>query len=290
MNLPRIFIGSSSESYEVASACNTCMDRKAEGTLWPNIFAPGGSTLNSLTEKASNVDFALFIFSPDDITKMRNSTVQSVRDNVLFELGLFIGSLGQERCFILKPRDVILHMPTDLLGLNTMDYNAERGDGDLDSAVNAACSKFIKVMGTLGRFDKKTKDFIKLGSKHKTYELTDDCHRMIASLVVSINNFDAISQFDLESMNDSLSPLRYNVSLMKLERAGIVDRINEGDINGNQWYGYKLTSDGIEFVLENEGMLDELMRPKQQRPLQRPQQNPKKYNEPPMDFDDEIPF
>jgi predicted nucleotide-binding protein len=151
--------------------------------LWPHIFEPGGSTLKSLTEKANEVDFSLFIFSPDDITRMRSDTVHTVRDNVLFELGLFIGSIGQERCFILKPRNTELHMPTDLMGLNTLSYNAERMDGDLDSAVSAACSQIMKQMDKIGHFEKKTRDFVKAGSNHKTYELNDVCYRLMVNLI-----------------------------------------------------------------------------------------------------------
>ena len=40
-------------------------------------------------------DFAVMILSPDDMTESRDQSYASPRDNVLFELGLFMGRLGR---------------------------------------------------------------------------------------------------------------------------------------------------------------------------------------------------
>ena len=113
---PRIFVGTPVESLEIADAVNLNLDHRAEVTIWRNgTFELSSNTIDSLTMKAKSVDFALFIFSPDDMAVIKNQQKAIVRDNVLFELGLFIGSIGKERCFILKPRNVELHFPTDLL-------------------------------------------------------------------------------------------------------------------------------------------------------------------------------
>lgn len=68
--------------------------------MWKDgVFQPSSSTLVDLMRILRNSDFAIFVFSPDDVSIMRDNMDQVVRDNVLFELGLFIGRLGQERCF-----------------------------------------------------------------------------------------------------------------------------------------------------------------------------------------------
>lgn len=137
---PRIFIGSSVESLPIADAVNLNLDHQAEVTIWRNgTFELSSNTIDSLEKKAKSVDFSLFIFSPDDIVIIRNQKKAAVRDNIVFELGLFIGALGKDRCFILKPRGVDLYLPTDLLGMTLADYEPNRSDGDLASAVNHAC-------------------------------------------------------------------------------------------------------------------------------------------------------
>jgi hypothetical protein len=282
--LPRIFIASSSESYDVASACNTCMDRQAEPTIWSHIFTPGGTTLQSLTEKATNVDFALFIFTPDDLTRMRGSDKPTVRDNVLFELGLFIGALGQERCFILKPRGEELYLPTDLLGVNTQDYNSNRSDSELESAVNAACSQFLKRMNELGHFETKTKDFIRTPKNHKSYELNDLSLKIIGSLLPSITDDISFTYFQLKDRFNSILEHKLNIAIIKLERASLIEKIIETDFNGNEWFAYKLTADGVEYALEHEKQLDQIHTPSpqlQHPPLSRPQPSPSVNSIPP---------
>ncbi|MCL1148252.1 nucleotide-binding protein [Shewanella marinintestina] len=262
--LPRIFIASSSESYEVASACNTCMDRKAEPTIWTQIFVPGGTTLQTLTEKAANVDFALFIFTPDDLTVMRGKEKPTVRDNVLFELGLFIGALGQERCFILKPRGEDLHFPTDLLGINTQDYNPNRSDSELDSAVNAACSQFIKQMGKLGHFHKKVKDFINNPKVHKTYSLNEVSLKLISILLSTATTNDSFAMHQLQHECKGIPEQKLHIAVLKLLRAGFIEKVIESDWNGNEWFAYNLTTDGVEYALENEELFDQINAPQPQ--------------------------
>ncbi|WP_320151030.1 nucleotide-binding protein [uncultured Tolumonas sp.] len=190
MTKPRLFIGSSSESYDVASACNACMDRKVEVTLWDKIFEPGGNTLSSLLNKATNVDFALFIFNPEDITMMRNNSKPVIRDNVLFELGLFIGAIGKERCFILAPRDADFHMPTDLLGINRHDYDPSRTDNDLESAVNAACTRFINQINKLGNFKRQSIDLLRVQESpiNHNFTISDDMMRILAKLLPTMTD------------------------------------------------------------------------------------------------------
>ena len=141
MRKPRLFIASSVESLSIAEAVNVNLDHEFEVTIWKNgTFKLSSTTIDDLVEKSSAVDFALFIFAPDDIATIKSRKEHVVRDNVLFEMGLFIGAIGKERSFILKPRDTEMHLPTDLLRSTPADYDATRSDGDLVSATNRACT------------------------------------------------------------------------------------------------------------------------------------------------------
>jgi hypothetical protein len=68
----------------------------------------------------------VFIIAPDDQTISRDKQQASVRDNVLFEFGLFLGQLGRSRVFgvVCSPADsgVSLKIPTDLFGVNMPHY------------------------------------------------------------------------------------------------------------------------------------------------------------------------
>lgn len=108
--------------------------------------------MDSLIEAFENTDFGLFVFAATDVTKLRGEEVRTVRDNVVFELGLCIGRLGKERSFLLIPRgkEADFHLPTDLLGITPAVYDADRQDGNMSAALGPACSKISRIVGKLG--------------------------------------------------------------------------------------------------------------------------------------------
>jgi len=144
----RLFVGSASESLDVAYAVQEELDRALEVTVWTQgIFQPSRTTMESLAEQPKRFDAALFVFTPDDAALLRGEPKRVVRDNVIFELGLFVGALGRKNTFILLPRNVNdLHLPSDLAGVTPLDYDPQRQDGNLVAAVGPACNKVKKVL------------------------------------------------------------------------------------------------------------------------------------------------
>jgi hypothetical protein len=138
---PRLFIGSSVENLYVAQAIQANLEYDAIVTLWnQGIFNLSSTTLVDLLDALNNFDFAIFIFLPNDITNIRNNNFHTVRDNVIFELGLFLGRLGKERVFYLTDRDTKqLHLPTDLLGFKSGSFDSKREDGNIKAALGPFC-------------------------------------------------------------------------------------------------------------------------------------------------------
>lgn len=138
---PKIFIGSSREGLDIANAIHANLTRDAECTVWSNgVFQISGTTIYSLINALRNSDFGMFVFSPDDLTIMRGQQNPVVRDNVIFELGLFIGRLSVERCFFITPDHVAdLRLPTDLMGIMPGQYEANRHDKNWLAATNPVC-------------------------------------------------------------------------------------------------------------------------------------------------------
>ncbi|CAN7202860.1 TIR domain-containing protein [Caballeronia sp. LjRoot31] len=147
---PRIFIGSSREGISIANAIHSNLTNDAECTVWKDgVFQPSSSTLSDLMGMLHDSDFAIFVFSPDDVSIMRSAADHVVRDNVLFELGLFIGRLGQERCFFLIPDSERMRLPTDLFGFSPTKYESHRRDSNWEAAVNPACTQILRVVNKL---------------------------------------------------------------------------------------------------------------------------------------------
>jgi len=78
--------------------------------------------MESLVKTARSSDFAVLIATADDRTDVRGQSHSVARDNVIFEMGLFIGALGRERTFIVAARDGDLQLPSDLAGLTYVPY------------------------------------------------------------------------------------------------------------------------------------------------------------------------
>jgi predicted nucleotide-binding protein len=98
---PSVFVGSSSEGVEFARAVRAALEHDAEITLWDEgVFGLGQTFVESLTRALSRFDFAVVVLTPDDLVQSRSVEVFGPRDNVIFELGLFMGKLGRDRTFI----------------------------------------------------------------------------------------------------------------------------------------------------------------------------------------------
>lgn len=139
---PKLFIGSSSEALEAANAIQENLNYDAEVTIWnQGVFKLSSTSLNDLVSAVSKSDFAIFVFNPDDIGIIREQKHSTVRDNVIFELGLFIGNLGQANVFYVIPENEAIHLPTDLLGVNPGLYNSKRSDKNLLAALGPFCNQ-----------------------------------------------------------------------------------------------------------------------------------------------------
>src|SRR4051812_7537671 len=125
---PSMFIASSTEALPVAHSIQQLLEHDVYATVWSQgAFQLSSYPVEDLLNTVSNSDFGVFVFSPDDVTRLRHRQHDTVRDNVIFELGLFIGRLGRERNFFVVPRGIDkLHIPTDLLGLNAGTYDPAR--------------------------------------------------------------------------------------------------------------------------------------------------------------------
>ncbi|WP_242290309.1 TIR domain-containing protein [Bacillus cereus group sp. BfR-BA-01319] len=93
-----------------------------------NRMANGGLTLIEKFEKYADVKYAIVLLTPDDIGALNeNAPLESLnfkfraRQNVVFELGFFIGNLGRLNVCCLHKSTV--ELPTDIHGLAYLPYN-----------------------------------------------------------------------------------------------------------------------------------------------------------------------
>jgi CRP/FNR family cyclic AMP-dependent transcriptional regulator len=147
----RIFIISSVEALPIARAVEDHFEHdKFFVKVWhEGTFRASRYALESLEEQLDESDFAIAIAQPDDQVKVRDASHRTPRDNVIFELGLFVGRLGRLRSFLLEPRGDEVKLPSDLSGLTTIGYRT--GDTkDLASLLAPACNQLRRLFHELG--------------------------------------------------------------------------------------------------------------------------------------------
>lgn len=293
---PTLFIASSVEGLGIADAINANLEHDAHCTLWrTGTFKLSSQSVDDLVKKSSMIDFAVFAFTPDDVSLIRKHEAFVARDNVVFELGLFIGAIGKDRCYIVKPRGVDMHLPSDLLGMNFADYATDRPDADDASALNYACKQVKDRIAELGAIARSP--FVRTGSAPRhvanppDFKLQDVDLLFLAECVKSRVTSPEGQTFGWISNQLKRSDHELMLSAIKLDRLGYIEKSVEQDQQGyGEFYAYRATDDGLDIFLKNEGRIVELSRP---APRVRVAQGPAPKETKSTSFDDmddDIPF
>ena len=120
---PKLFIISTVESIEVARQVKLDFNHDdIDVTIWNAAFEPSSYTLESLEKAVKESDFGLAIMQGDDLVVSRGAEFSAPRDNVIFELGLFMGYLSRSRTLIAVPQGGKVKLASDLQGLTILDY------------------------------------------------------------------------------------------------------------------------------------------------------------------------
>lgn len=149
--VPTVFIGSSAEALSEATClCRSLERRNLACRLWTQgVFQLTRTTIEDLTKTAHECDFAVLFMTPDDVTASRGRRISSPRDNIVFELGLFMGVIGRDRTYIAAQKGIDLKLPTDLLGVSVALYapHRRRPPGQRLRALSRALWKRIQELG-----------------------------------------------------------------------------------------------------------------------------------------------
>lgn len=146
-----VFIICSTEALPVAREIqNQFQHDKFFVKIWTEgTFKASQYALDSLEEQLDESDFAIAIVTPDDLVESRGEEQGAPRDNVIFELGLFVGRLGRPRSFLVEPRGDEVRLPSDLKGITTIGYST-RSTQELASRLGPACNQMREIFNELG--------------------------------------------------------------------------------------------------------------------------------------------
>jgi CRP/FNR family cyclic AMP-dependent transcriptional regulator len=148
--IPRVFIGSSKEALPLAEAIRDAVANSGHhAALWSeDVFGASRLAIEDLESQLSRSDFAVLVVAADDWVSSREQLSAAPRDNVILELGLFIGAIGRLRTFAVVPSRTPVKVPSDLLGMTLLRWDSE--SKSQKRAVAAASSEIILAIGSLG--------------------------------------------------------------------------------------------------------------------------------------------
>ncbi len=223
---PVVFIGSSSEGLEIAEAIQVNLDRVCEVVIWSQgVFGLAKGTLESLAQRVNDFDFAVLVLTPDDLITSREKTQQSARDNVLIELGLFIGRIGRDRTFVIFDRGADMKLPSDLAGVTIADYQLH-SSGNLRSSVGAPCTMIkesIREAGARERIDSDTDRNTRQTTGRK---MTEEIRiQPVADAIITDEHIDPV--LDAITVVDNIER-----EAAKLVKSDLVQLVIEKNVNG----------------------------------------------------------
>jgi hypothetical protein len=147
---PLVFVGSSTEGLPVAEALSELLGHEAEVVLWSQgTFKLSRAIMEDLEHELDRSDFAIMALTADDLTTSRDQAHAAPRDNVLFELGLFMGRLGRDRCYFIHEATHPIKLPSDLLGITAATYRPD-ASGDLLQSLGEPAGQIRSRLQDLG--------------------------------------------------------------------------------------------------------------------------------------------
>jgi predicted nucleotide-binding protein len=144
---PKLFIISSVEALPVAREISSGLQHDCLPVVWTEgVFWAGGYALEVLEEQVEQSDFAVAVAQFEDVVQTRGGSHQAMRDNVVFELGMFIGRLGRHRTVLAHPQLPNLTLPSDLHGITPAAYVQPTKSEELPSRISSVCNEIRKLM------------------------------------------------------------------------------------------------------------------------------------------------
>jgi CRP/FNR family transcriptional regulator, cyclic AMP receptor protein len=147
---PKLFVISSKEALPIAREIQSILQHDLLVQVWTDgVFFASSYALEALEQAVAESDFAIAIAQADDVSTSREKESKIARDNVIFELGLFMGRLGRRRSILFQPSGQELKLPSDLQGLTAVSYSMGNPK-DLVSLLGPACNEVRKLVQEFG--------------------------------------------------------------------------------------------------------------------------------------------
>ncbi|MBD2754311.1 TIR domain-containing protein [Spirosoma validum] len=251
---PKVFIGSSSKGLPVASAIQEGLYDYYEVDVWnQGVFGLMQVNIDALIEAGNDFDYAILILTPDDEVTSNSATTPSPRDNVIFEIGFFLGALGKEKTFIVHDRTANIKIPTDLAGLSFAKF-APVNNGNYTAALGPACNKIkLKIdeienrQGPIDGVHLLVQSALQLVSKALTAPVDINVSKLRAFIFKKEDSILVCTHFWAPyPVIEVVGDLKFDINPLTVEQVAVVKAANKKRVIGVPVSPLSTEIDGVE--------------------------------------------
>lgn len=240
----KLFIGSSKESIKIAEQVKAYLVKECsewlEVSMWNEngIFELNKSTLDNLKDFSRRYDYGVFIADADDKLWFRRKEYRVARDNVMLELGMFIGALGLNRAFVLANNKIKL--PSDM-------------DGNTITFYKGKCLKKEQLQNLVANIE-KTRESYRLGHRQSSALAYGYFNNFVKPLIHALYNQSSNCRLEI-LIPTNVYDLCYRIKKYKEEHKAISTKID-----GMMIHSYSENSDSYWDIPRQIKTLEELVR------------------------------
>ena len=232
-----IFIGCSSKAIPLAKVLASYLRKELKDSdIKPNVrewydrdvFTPGRNTLVTLTDQMNDCDFAVLLLTRDDFADKKGEKLDLPRDNTIFELGLFTGELGLDRCFMVCGAQESA-LPSDLKGYTRLDISPDlnfSNDSELKECVQDVGPAIVSGIKRKKCYEHPKLPLVTREELSELEKSKDDGGQLLlvrSAPAVVVNSVEPVEQESLE----------FCVTVLNNLRAGAQYEYYYGDFNKN---------------------------------------------------------
>jgi hypothetical protein len=212
---PRIFIGSASSGIQVAEKLKVELSNWAICDTWAQtgVFGLNKNYLDQLLEHLNLYDYCVMVATGADETTSNGVTRISPRDNVIFELGLFMGRLGRDRTFYVFEEGAKLL--SDFEGITLPKFPRRKGKAQ-DNAISVCAAKIKEhIDNRTGIFEGGLFPAVPLAFGYFNNFISVVCEKLINVKRAKINGVEtSITDFELRILipNDIVDDMKKKVA------------------------------------------------------------------------------
>jgi len=168
MEKARVYIASSEQGNLLAETLRDALaEPYCEARTWKDVISQNrGKTKVEILEQISGQhDFAVIILGKDDVEAKVTDEMRKARDDCIFEAGLFMASVGRNRCFLVCSAGQD-GLPKDLSGIEFLPFDEPTEKMMQDramckQAMQGVVSKIKDMVQPMGQIGRETRSLTK---------------------------------------------------------------------------------------------------------------------------------